>query len=239
MSALRLVPARDPIGREALHACPLFAGCEAETLGHVAGLLRARRFRSGEVIFHQDDPGDALHIVADGAVKIVLPSSGDEEPAILATLRAGDFFGSLALLSDRPRSATAIALGATRTLVLRREPFLELVDTDAPLRRALLAALVDEIRRTTLLVQDLYFLDLPGRLARQLVRQAESAPREPDGSVRLEWPYTQAELAGMVGASRQSVNRLLGDLSARGLIALERGLLVIPDPAELERAARR
>jgi CRP-like cAMP-binding protein len=172
-------------------------------------------------------------------VKIVLPSAEDEEPAIIATLRPGDFFGELALFDDAPRSATAIALGATETLVLRREVFLDLIDEDQSLRHALLSSLADEIRSITLHVGDLHFLDLPGRLGRRILREAESVVAEPDGAVRLPWPYTQAELAGMIGGSRQSVNRLLADLVARDLIRVERDVLLIPDPAALERSIRR
>ncbi|HEX5591551.1 MAG TPA: Crp/Fnr family transcriptional regulator [Candidatus Limnocylindrales bacterium] len=233
------VDPRDSVGLAALRRCRLFARLDEARLAPLAASLRVRRYRNGDTIFHQDDPGDALHVVAAGAVKIVLPSAEDEEPAIIATLRPGDFFGELALFDDAPRSATAIALGATETLVLRREAFLELVDEDRSLRRALLSSLADEIRSITAHVQDLHFLDLPGRLARRILRESESQPPGSDGSVRLPWPYTQAELAGMVGGSRQSVNRLLADLTSRGLIQLERDELVIPDRLALERSIRR
>jgi CRP/FNR family transcriptional regulator len=227
------------LGLEALRRCRLFARLGDDRLAALAASLRARRYRNGETIFHQDDPGDALHVVAAGAVKIVLPSAEDEEPAIIATLRPGDFFGELALFDDAPRSATAVALGATDTLVLRREAFFELVDEDRSMRHALLSSLADEIRSITAHVQDLHFLDLPGRLSRRILREAEPVPPEPNGSLRLAWPYTQAELAGMIGGSRQSVNRLLADLVSRGLIRVERDVLVIPDRTALERTIRR
>lgn len=227
------------VGLEALRRCRLFARVDAARLAPLAASLRSRRYRGGETIFHQDDPGDALHVVAAGAVKIVLPSAEDEEPAIIATLGPGDFFGELALFDDAPRSATAVALGPTETLVLRRDAFLALVDEDRSLRHALLASLAAEIRSVTAHVQDLHFLDLPGRLSRRILRETEAVAPEPDGSVRLPWPYTQAELAGMIGGSRQSVNRLLADLVARDLIRVERDVLVIPDRAALERSIRR
>jgi CRP/FNR family transcriptional regulator/CRP/FNR family cyclic AMP-dependent transcriptional regulator len=227
------------VGLDALRACGLFAGLDEAQLEGVARQMRARRFRNGETIFHQDDPGDALHVVVEGAVKIVLPSAEDSEPAIMATLNPGDFFGALALLDGAPRSATAVALGRTETLVLRRDAFLELVDADRSLRRTLLASLSREIRSITAHVQDLHFLDLPGRLAKRILRESEGVAPGPDGGVRLAWPYTQSELAGMIGGSRQSVNRLLADLVGEGLIRLERDALVIPDPAALERSIRR
>jgi CRP/FNR family transcriptional regulator len=227
------------VGLDALRHCRLFARFDDSRLESLATMMRARRYRNSETIFHQDDPGEALHVVVSGAVKIVLPSAEDEEPAIIATLRPGDFFGELALFDDAPRSATAIALGPTETLVLRREAFLELIDSDPSTRHALLSSLADEIRSITAHVQDLHFLDLPGRLSRRILREAEPIAPEPDGSTRLPWPYTQAELAGMIGGSRQSVNRLLSDLVARNLIRVEREVLVIPDRAALERSIRR
>ena len=92
--------------------------------------MRRRRFRRNEVIFHQGDPGDSLHVVASGAVKIVLPSAEGEE-AIIATLRPGDFFGELALLDGAPRSATATALEPCETLVLPR-PILSTAGATTP-----------------------------------------------------------------------------------------------------------
>ena len=102
---------------ERLRACALFAQARPEVLAEVARALRRRRFRRNEVIFHQGDPGDSLHIIATGAVKIVLPSAEGEE-AIIATLREGDFFGELALLDGAPHSATATALEPAETMML-------------------------------------------------------------------------------------------------------------------------
>jgi CRP/FNR family transcriptional regulator, cyclic AMP receptor protein len=226
-------------GIDGLRACGLFAGVDDTELEALARQMRSRKYRSDETIFHQDDPGDALYIVTAGAVKIVLPSAEDGEPAIMATLGPGDFFGALALLDGAPRSATAVAFGKTETLVLRREAFLELVDSDRTLRVALLASLSREIRSITAHVQDLHFLDLPGRLANRILREAEGRAAGDDGSVHLPWPYTQSELAGMIGGSRQSVNRLLADLVDEGLIELRRDALVIPDPAALQRSVQR
>jgi CRP/FNR family transcriptional regulator, cyclic AMP receptor protein len=232
--------------REALRACRLFTGVDEASLDLVAAALRPRRFRRGETIFHAGDPGDALFLVADGAVKITIPADDGSEPAILTTIGPGGFFGELSLLDGAPRSATAVALEATETHVLRRDAFDALVDGQVPLRRTLLVALAGEIRRLTAQVEDLHFLDLPGRLARHLLRTlAIRDGRDPGdadtlvGEHRLPWPYTQAELAGMIGGSRQSVNRLLADLIAEGLVRFDGDELVIPDAGRLALAARR
>src|SRR5690349_9574438 len=172
---------------ESLRHCALFHDASEAALERLVGRLRQRRFRRNEVIFHQGDPGDSLHIVDEGSVKIILPSPDGEE-AIIATLREGDFFGELALLDGAPRSATAVALETTTTLALPRDAFMELLDQDRGLRDALLAGLAHELRRVTGHVEELHFLDLAGRLAMRLARLAGDASPGAD-EVRLDWPY--------------------------------------------------
>jgi CRP/FNR family cyclic AMP-dependent transcriptional regulator len=232
-----VIEARPPTA--ALSSMPLFRGLDDDALQSIARSLRTRRFRRGEVIFHLGDPGDALFIVTSGAVKITLPSeTGDE--AILATLQPGDFFGELALLDGAPRSATAAALEPTETLVLPRHRFRELIASEPVIRDALLASLARELRRLTLHVEELHFLDIAGRLAARLVRLADEQGRNlADGSVRLDAPLTQSDLAAMVGCTRQSVNKLLGLFVDDGLIRLDRDAIVILSRDRLVQAARR
>jgi CRP-like cAMP-binding protein len=234
------------LAHEALRGCRLFAGLDTVAIDTVAAALRQRRFRRGEVIFHAGDPGDALFIVVQGQAKITVPADDGSEPAILTTIGPGGFFGELALLDGAARSTTVVALDAVDTLMLRRDAFDRLVDTEPALRHALLASLAGEIRRLTAQVEDLHFLDLPGRLARHLLRSlAADGGRDAEDyrmdhrEARLPWPYTQAELAGMIGGSRQSVNRLLADLVTTGVLRFDGDELVIPDVARLADAARR
>jgi CRP-like cAMP-binding protein len=224
---------------EALASIPFFSGLDAASLESVGRGMRTRRFRRGEVIFHQGDPGDALFIVTSGAIKIMLPSdTGDE--AILATLRAGDVFGELALLDGAPRSATATALESTETLILPRDRFRDLLATEPAIRDALLASLAGELRRLTNHVEELHFLDITGRLASRLARLAtDTGKRQPDGSIRLGSRLTQGDLAAMIGCTRQSVNKLLGVFTDDGLIRLDRDSIVILDLERLTQTARR
>jgi CRP-like cAMP-binding protein len=216
---------------ESLAAIPFFVGLDAAALERVASGARSRRFRRGEVIFHVGDPGDALFVIVSGDVKISLPSeTGDE--AILATLRPGDVFGELALLDGAPRSATATALTPTDTVVLPRDRFRELIATEAGVRDALLASLAGELRRLTTHVEELHFLDMTGRLAARLVRLAQEGGTPVDGgTIRLRANLTQGDLASMVGCTRQSVNKLLGQFTDEGFIRQERqGILVLDLP---------
>lgn len=222
-----------------LAAIPFFGGLDPAALERLAAGMRSRRFRRGEVIFHIGDPGDALFVIVSGEVKISLPSeTGDE--AILATLRPGDVFGELALLDGAPRSASASALVPTETVILPREKFRELIATEAGVRDALLASIAGELRRLTTHVEELHFLDITGRLAARLVRLAqESGTPLADGSLRLRTNLTQADLAAMVGCTRQSVNKLLGQFTDDGLIRLERDGIVVTDLEGLSATARR
>jgi CRP/FNR family transcriptional regulator, cyclic AMP receptor protein len=224
---------------EALGRCRLFAGMDRESLQAITRTMRSRRFRRGEVLFHEDDPGDALFVVASGRVKVVVPSEDGDE-AILATLRRGDFLGELALLDGAPRSASAIALESTEVLALPRDQFRLLVADQPAIRDALLASLAGELRRLTTHVAELHFLDLTGRLAAGLARLAQDhGERLPNGAIKLDGPLTQGEMAAMIGATRQSVNKLLGEFEADGLLRVDGNSIVVPDLDRLSRTARR
>lgn len=223
---------------DSLRRCVLFEHVDEDALRTLADQMRRRRFRRGEVIFHQDDVGESLQVVVTGAVKIVLPSQEGDE-AIIASLHPGDFFGELALLDGGPRSTTATALEATETLALGREGFLRLLADDPSVVQALLRALAEELRRLTGHVGELHFLDLAGRLATRLTRLAREADPRAAGRVELDWPFTQSDLASMIGGTRQSVNKLLAGLVDDGLLAIERDTLIITDLAALDaRGAR-
>ena len=179
--------------------------------------------------------------MVSGAVKIVLPSSEGDE-AIIASLQPGDFFGELALLDGAPHSATATAVTAVEaveTLSLARAPFHQLLDEDRGLRVALLSGLAAELRRLTQHVEELHFLDLAGRLVMRLVRLARDRDAMAEGEVRLDWPFTQSDLAAMIGGTRQSVNKLLSQLVDDGLLVIEHETLVIKDLHALAERAER
>lgn len=223
----------------ALARTRIFAGLGPTVLARLAGELRRRRFGRGEVVFHVGDPGDALFVIASGAVKVSLPAEDGGE-VILATLRPGEIFGELAILDGAPRSASAVAMVPTELFVLSRLRFEQLVEEEPMIRRALFQTLATEIRRLTEQVAELHFLDIPGRLAARLLRLAEEAGlRQTDGSIRLDGPITQGELAAMIGSTRQTVNRFLGVFAGAGILRLEREAIVILDEAGLARAAGR
>lgn len=222
-----------------LAAIPFFSGLDPVALERLAASMRSRRFKRGEVLFHIGDPGDALFVIVTGEIKISLPSDTGEE-AILATLGPGAVFGEVALLDGAPRSASATALMATETVVLPRDRFRELIATEEGVRDALLASIAGELRRLTTHVEELHFLDITGRLAASLVRLAhEGGTPLPDGAIRLRSNLTQGDLAAMVGCTRQSVNKLLGQFADAGLLRLERVGIAVIDLPGLALAAHR
>ena len=227
---------REEAAAEALRRSPLFGRLEDAALADVAGRMARRRYRKGEVVFHEGDPGDALHLVLSGRVKIGRVSAGGDE-TIVTSIGPGETFGELVLLDGAPRSATATALGPTETLVLGRPAFAGLVDGGHDFRWALLGGIAQHQRRLTDQLAEAHFLDLAGRLARQLVRLAREAAPERERDVRLGRLYTQSELAAMIGGTRPRVNRLIGEFVDSGLIRVEADDLVVVDIDGLLRRA--
>lgn len=205
---------------------PFFAGLDDEKLQLLASSLQRRTVRAGRHVFRQDEPGTSLFVIESGVVK-VQRASPDGKEVILTILGPGDFFGELAILDGEPRSADAVAKEDCNLLVLERDDFLAFLSREPSAAAKLLAALSRRLRRTDQLVQDAAFLDVPARLARALLQLAES----PEAARGL----TQSELAAMVGASRESVNRWLQFYRRRGLIDSASGSIRVLQPEELRR----
>ena len=225
---------------ESLATIPFFSGLDPAALERVASGMRSRRFRRGEVIFHAGDPGDALFIIVTGDVKISLPSEtgrrGDpRDPRSGRRVRRAGPARWRPAVGHRDRACGDRDRRAAARPVPRADRH------RAGVRDALLASLAGELRRLTTHVEELHFLDITGRLAARLVRLAgrPGRRRPPDGSIRLRATLTQAELAAMVGCTRQSVNKLLGQFADDGLIRLDREGIVVMDLAGLVAAARR
>ena len=196
------------------------------------------RLRRGEVLFHEGDAGDKLYIVTDGKVKLGRTSSDGREN-LLAILGPGQMFGELSLFDPGPRSATVTAVTDTR--VLPRCPTTTCCagSTAGPaVARGLLAQLAGRLRRANDVVADLVFSDVPGRVAKALLDLADRFGRTADDGVHVHHDLTQEELAQLVGASRETVNKALADFASRGWLRLEPRSVVIMDVERLARRAR-
>ena len=198
-----------------------------EEVRRVLSIARRRTFARGEVVFHEHDPADSLHLIARGrfAVRITTPL-GDS--ALLALRGPGEAFGELALVSggEAVRSATVEALEPAETHAVYRREFDALRREHPQVGAVLVALLADAVRRTNGLLLDAYYAPAEIRVLRRL---AELAAGAGDGEVRL----TQEDLASLAGTSRATVNRVLRDAQRRGRLELRRGRITVAEPATL------
>jgi CRP/FNR family cyclic AMP-dependent transcriptional regulator len=219
---------------ELLQQVPFLAALEVSDREALATAAKRRRFRRGEVIFHKDDPGESLFIIDEGSVRIYLPSPQGAD-LTLAVLGPGDFFGDLALLDGRPRSAGAAALQETEIVALNRADFTSVIQSRPEAAMAVLAAVAERLRETNEMVGDLAFLDVGGRLAKKLLELATAHGVQRPGGILLDLSLTQEELANMVGVTRESVNRQLALFRRLGVIGGQGRRFLIRDAEALRR----
>jgi CRP/FNR family transcriptional regulator, cyclic AMP receptor protein len=211
---------------------PLFASLKPALVDELAGKLTPKSYRRGGVIFHQDDPGSAMHLIKSGQVKIATTSPEGEE-VIMAILKDSDFFGELSLLDDKPRSANAVAMEATQTLTLRRGDFTDMMAKHPEMVTGVLASLADRLRHTDQLLEDAVFLDLPARLSKRLLELAQRHGIKTDKGLEIDLRLTQQDLAAALGVTRVAPNKHLGRLQDDDLISLESKHIIITRPEEL------
>jgi len=217
-----------------LKQIPLFSSLTDEHLAGLAAKLGTRSYKTGETIFHKDDPGSVLYVIKEGQVKIATTSPEGEE-VILAILTDGDFFGELSLLDESPRSASAIAMASTQSLVLHRKDFVDFLTRYPELVSDILAALSRRLRGTDALVEDAIFLDLPARLAKRLLQLAASHGTKTGEGLEINLKLTQQDIANLVGATRVAVNKQLRRYQNLGVIKMSRNRIIILHPEDLQK----
>jgi CRP/FNR family cyclic AMP-dependent transcriptional regulator len=209
---------------------PLFACLNLDDRLAIAAKMRPRHFSRDEVIFHRDDEAGQVFLIVAGTVKISVPDETGRE-VVIALERGGDVFGELALFDDAKRSATVSAMNETSALALGRADFMSVLERNPDAMRRMLGLLAKTVRRSTGHVEDLVFLDLPGRVAKCLIDISEAS-----GSDRID--LTQEDLAAFVGAARVSVNRVLAEFEQRKAITLGRRHIDIADRELLRKEIR-
>jgi CRP/FNR family cyclic AMP-dependent transcriptional regulator len=220
---------------ELLRQFDLFADLSTAELEGLAALMRPRPYAKDEVIYLRGDPGTAFYLIASGKVKIALTSPEGKE-LILRRLGPGGFHGELALLDDEPRSADAIATEASLLLVLQRDAFRQFLTEHADAATKLLGTVSQYLRRNAELIQDATFLDVPARLARILLELASEpgATQLPPPGAVIPDRMRQGELAALVGATRESINKWLGSFEKQGLISYDKGQITLLRPSGLK-----
>ena len=217
---------------EALRRVALFASLRPPELEQLARCVRSQDYGRDQVIFLEGDVGTALGVIASGRVRICLTGI-DGRQVVLNVYGPGEFFGEFALLDGEPRSADAVAQEPCRLFWLRRDDFLAFVEAHPRAAATLLAVLSRRLRHTTRVVHDAALRDVPARVARVLLDLAESHGRPSPSGVVVDVRLTQAELAAMVGATRETVNRALRSFERLNLLRYERNSVTVLRTEEL------
>lgn len=197
---------------------PLFSGLGAEAIGSIARLCQMRRLPAGQTLFVKGEAGDALYGVRRGQIRIETGTAGGERLTI-DVFGPGDLFGEIAVLDGRPRTADAVAQEDAELFVLPRGEFLKAIEQDGRLAIRIIELLCARLRSTNERTEEMMFLSLPVRLARRLSALAHD--------FGAEVQITQDELAGLVGVTRESVNRQLQEWRASGIVRLGRGRISV------------
>jgi CRP/FNR family cyclic AMP-dependent transcriptional regulator len=222
---------------DVLRQAPMFAGLDEEAVVALRSAMHEVRLRRGEVLFHEGDQGDELYVVIEGKVKLGR-TSADGRENLLSVLGPGQMFGELSLFDPGPRSSTATGITDTVMLALGQEQLMTWLSGRPEVARGLLLQLASRLRHLNEAVADLVFSDVPGRVAKQLLDLARRFGKPTDGGIDVHHDLTQEELAQLVGASRETVNKALADFAHRGWIRLEQRAVVILDVERLNHRSR-
>ena len=202
--------------REIFAQHAFFRGLASAAIDELVARSRIERCRRGKTIFRRASPGPAMMAVLRGSVKICTVSRG----------------GEIAVLDGGPRTADAVALVDSDILVLDRRDFVPVVRAHPDLAQRLLEVLCGRLRKTSEQLEDAFFLDMPGRLAKALL-----SAQVPGAGGTVNVQLTQRELGEMIGTARESVNKLLHTWQRNGIVALRRGAIAIRKPDALKQLA--
>lgn len=214
----------------------ILEGVPEQDVQRVLEMARRRTFRKGEVVFHEGDPGDTLHLVRSGRFAVKVSTQYADE-AILAVLRSGDIFGELALLSPgAPRSATVTALEAGETMSVHQLDFGRLRREQPGVGDVLISVLSAQVRRLSRHLLEALYTPADTRVRRRVLELVDIYTDD-DVTGPITIPLTQDDLADLAGTSRATVNRVLREDEARGIVELGRGRTLVLDRAGLAKWA--
>jgi CRP-like cAMP-binding protein len=220
-----------------LRDAPLFSGLDDQAAEILEKSMTTIVLQRGDVLFNEGDAGNQLYVVTEGKIKLGR-SSADGRENLVAVLGPGQMFGELTFFDPGPRSATATAVTDSKLSALGHDVLGPLVEENTGVALAFLHQLAERLRRTNEVVGDLVFSDVPGRVSKALISLAERFGRQADDGIHVSHDLTQEELAQLVGASRETVNKALADFASRGWLRLEPRGVVIYEIERLQRRAR-
>lgn len=238
---------------QVLRQSPLLSRLSDEDWEVLSPQLQVATVARGDAVFVEGEPGDSLYVIASGKLKITRGAAAVDHGSgavavarekLLAVLGTGDLLGELSLFDQRPRTATATALTDATLARLMAGDFHAFLATRPAVAVGLLGVLAGRLRDTNAAMADLVFTDVPGRVAKALLSLADrfAEPTEQtdagEAGVRVTHDLTQEELAQLVGASRETVNKALSEFAARGWLRLDGKSVVLLDPVRLAERTR-
>ncbi len=215
----------------------LFSALGPEATAALVPSLSHLAINRGDVVFAEGDPGEALYVIEDGKIKLSR-SATDGRENILAILGPYEMFGELSLFDPSPRTSGATAVTDGKLLVFPHDALRPWLAGHPEVAPALLQALAQRLRRTNETLADLVFSDVPGRVAKTLLSLADRFGHTESGGIRVNHDLTQEELAQLVGASRETVNKALADFVGRGWLRLEARAVSLLDVERLAKRSR-
>ena len=217
-----------------LNGIALFSRLTADQRAEVAGRAQRRSFAAGVTLYHQDMPGIMLYMIEEGSIRVFSIGRTGQE-LTLDVLGRGDILGVLSTIDNKPHSSSAITLSPTVVWMISRSDVEDNINIFPGLAQAMIQVLVDRLRRTTQNIEAMAFQDVQGRLAYEILNLSERHGRINGSSIEICIPLTQMELATMVGATRESVNKALSALRSQNLIKAEGASLIVISPEGLRK----
>jgi CRP/FNR family cyclic AMP-dependent transcriptional regulator len=234
---IRFGPMPRPDVHGILARAGLFQGVQPDAVSALTKQLQPVDFPRGHTLFAQGEPGDRLYIILSGKVKIGQRSPEGREN-LLTIMGPSDMFGDLSIFDPGPRTSSATTITEVCAVSIDRDALRAWIADRPEVAERLLRVLARRLRRTNSNLSDLAFTDVPGRVAKQLLHLAQKFGTQEDGALRVTHDMTQEEIAQLVGASRETVNKALADFADRGWLQLEGKSVLICDSEQLARRAR-
>jgi CRP/FNR family cyclic AMP-dependent transcriptional regulator len=222
---------------DVIRRAPLFTALDDAAATTLRESMTQVKVTKGHTLFKEGDAGDRLFVVVEGKLKLGT-SSGDGRENLLSILGPGDMFGELSLFDPGPRTATATAVTDSRVLALANDQVIGWVTAHPQVSLQLLKRLARRLRRTNEVLADLVFADVPGRVAKAIMDLGERFGTKKADGLHVNHELTQEELAQLVGASRETVNKALADFAGRGWVRLEPRAVVVLDYERLSKRGR-
>ncbi|MDO8106430.1 Crp/Fnr family transcriptional regulator [Isoptericola sp. b441] len=222
---------------DAVLQAPLFAAIDEDASRALLRTMERIDLPRGRAVFREGDPGDRLYVIGAGSVKLGRRAPDGREN-LLSVLGPGEMFGELSLFDPGPRTATATAVNDALLFELSHAELIDWIGEHPPVATHLLQALAHRLRRTNEAMGDLVFADVPGRVAKALLDLSTRFGEPAEDGLRVAHGLTQEELAQLVGASRETVNKALADFTSRGWLRREGRAVVLLDIERLERRAK-